>query len=77
MTNKLVHAPDTDWPFYWSSENVNPYPVRETEWPAIVGLVFHKWKKEQTADFKRQYFLPDVSWQEMAEYLVDIGAISV
>ena len=52
--------------------------VTEHEWPAIVGMVFRQWLEQGQRDFGQyRYFSLVANWQEAAEYLVEIGAITI
>jgi len=52
--------------------------VTQHEWPAIVGMAFTKWIEEGGRDFAYySFFSPIVSWQQVATYLAEIGAIKI
>lgn len=52
--------------------------VTEHEWPAIVGMAFARWLDEGDRDFAQySFFSPIATWQEVAAYLSEIGAIKV
>ncbi len=52
--------------------------VTDHEWPAIVSMAFNSYLlKENRSSLQYSYFSPVASWQEIAEYLVYIGAITI